>query len=121
MGWISVSVAAGGALFTVLFWLIRRRVSRLDELERAVFGNDGVRERLHKYVTQGSLDQKLADVRLELRGISEEGQLRETRILAAIENQTLVIGSEVREIKTDLRAQALRVDAVMQLANSNAR
>lgn len=113
MGWVSIGVAVFGAVFAVVWWLIRRRVSRLDALEDAVFGTDGMRERMHKYVTQGVLDAKLGEFRQQLAGISEEGQRREDRILAAINNQTLVVGSEVREIKQDLREQARRIDEVI--------
>lgn len=115
MGWVSIGVTAAGMAFAVLWWLIRRRVSRIDALEEAVFGNDGMRERLHKYVTHGVLDQKLGELRMQMAGISEEGQRREERILGAIENQTLVFGSEMREIKQDLRDQAKRIDEVMKL------
>lgn len=114
MGWVSIGVALFGALFAVVWWLIRRRVSRLDALEDAVFGSDGMRERMHKYVTHGVLDAKLVELRTQLLGISEEGQKREDRILAAINNQTLVVGSEVREIKQDIREQSRRIDEVMK-------
>jgi len=114
MGWVSIGVALFGAVFAVCWWLIRRRVSRIDALEDAVFGTDGMRERMHKYVTHGVLDTKLGELRQQLAGISEEGQRREDRIIEAIRNQTLVVGSEVRDIKTDLRAQAARIDEVFK-------
>jgi hypothetical protein len=117
MGWVSIGVAAFGAIFAVVWWLIRRRVSRLDALEDAVFGTDGMRERLHKYVTQGALETKLGELRSQLLGISEEGQRREDRILSAINNQTAVIGAEVQEIKQDIRAQAARVDDILMRGN----
>lgn len=110
--WVSIGIFWAGVIFTVIWWLIRRRVSRIDALEAAVFGTEGVRERLHKYVTHADLNQRLQDLTVQMGGISEEGQKREERILAAIERQTLLVGSEVREIKTDLRAQAVRIDAV---------
>ena len=121
MGWVSIGVAIGTALFAIVFWLVRRRVTRIDALESAVFGDNGVRDRFHKYVTHDILNEKLVQLRADMRGISEEGQKREERILSAIENQTLVVGSEVREIKTDLRAQAQRIDEVMRLASTNQR
>lgn len=125
IGWVSIGVAVGGAVFAFVFWLIRRVVERLDHIEGAIFGNEGMRERIHSYVTHSTLDAKMvafrADMRADMRGISEEGQKREERILAAIENQTLVVGSEVREIKTDLRAQATRIDEAMRIAHQNSR
>jgi hypothetical protein len=116
MGWVSIGVALFSTLAAVVFWLIRRRVTRLDALEAAVFGDSGVRERLHKYVTHEALDRKLNSLNEKVAGISEEGQRREDRILEAITNQTLVVGSEVREIKTDMRAQAARIDEAIRIA-----
>lgn len=121
MGWVSIGCAVGAAVFAVLFWLVRRRVTRLDTLEDAVFGNDGMRERLSKYVTHGVLDTRLSELRTQMSGISEEGQKREERILQAIKDQTKVVGNEVREIKVDMRAQAKRIDEVIVLATQNQR
>lgn len=112
--WVPIGIFAAGVVFTIVWWLVRRRVSRLDALEAAVFGTEGVRERLHKYVTHADLNTKLQELAGQMGGISEEGQKREERIIAAIERQTLVMGSEVREIKTDLRQQAARIDEVFR-------
>jgi hypothetical protein len=127
IGWVSIGVAGFGAVFTVVWWLIRRRVSRLDALEAAVFGDSGVNHRLHKFVTRDEFQRELLSLTTSMRGISEEGQRREERILQAIQNQTLVVGSEVRELKEDMRgqmgdlrqdvrAQAQRVDQLLQQA-----
>jgi hypothetical protein len=101
--WIMIGTAAAGIIFPVCFWWFRRRVSRLDALEAAVFGADGVQRHFAKYVTEVEFRREIGAVQLAMRGISEEGVRREDRLLKAIENQTLVIGSEVRELKTDVR------------------
>jgi len=113
MAWVSIGIAVFGAIFSVVWWLFLRRMSRIDALEAAVFGTDGLNLRLHKYVTQGTLEAEMGKLRQDLRGVSDEGQAREDRILKAIHNLNLVVGSEVREIKHDIRAQNERIDAVM--------
>ena len=110
MGWVSIGVAVGSALFGVVWWLIRRRVTRLDALEAAVFGTDGMRERMHKYVTHGDMNAKLGELRTQMLGISEEGQRREERILEAIKDGNTAVGQVVREIRQDLRDQSKRID-----------
>lgn len=118
--WIPLLVFIASLISGVIWYLVRRRVSRLDALESAVFGDSGVREKLHKYVTHDVLERRLGEVALAMRGISEEGVRREERILKAIENQTLVIGSEVMEIKHDIRSQNARIDMIVtNQANNN--
>lgn len=116
--WVSVSIFAGGIFFTIAWWLFRRRVTRLESLEAAVFGATGMP---HKYVTHEALNARIGELNLRMAGMAEEGQRREERILEAISNQTLVLGSEVREIKEDIRAQAKRVDTMLLTAAGNSR
>lgn len=110
-GWIMIGTTAASLIAGWIFWLVRRRVTRLDALENAVFGDNGMRVQLHKYVTQDQFQRELAALGAAMRGISEEGQKREERILKAIENQTLVVGSEVREVKAEVRDQLREVRA----------
>lgn len=116
MGWVAIAIAVFSALLGAVGWLINRRFRRLDSLEDAVFGTHGMRERM--YVTNGVLDVKINELRVQMSGVSEEGQLREERILEAIRNNTLVVGSEMREIKLDMREQNKRIDEVMRYATT---
>jgi len=128
--WIMLGAAIVSPIFTVIWWLVRRPVARIDRLEAAVFGESGVHMRMTKFATAEFVERKVAELQTAMRGISEEGQTREDRILKAIENQTLVVGSEMRELKqdvrdqvgelrNDVRQQANRVDALMQQQNGN--
>lgn len=120
-GWITILVALCTLLFSAIAWLIKRLVSRIDGLELSVFGETGVKERLNKYVTHEGMEQRLTAFNEQMRGLRDEGEKREERILAAISNQTLVIGSEVREIKQDIREQNTRIDRLMSFGNPNNR
>lgn len=119
--WVSIGIFSAGVVVAVIAWLIKRRISRLDALEAAVFGEAGVRNAFHKYATTAELDRRVSELRTSMQGISEEGQKREERILQAIERNTVVMGSEVREMradvreqlaemKTDIRQQSFRID-----------
>lgn len=109
MGWVAIGTTAAGMVFAVVWWLVRRRVSRLDALEAAVFGDTGVNHRLHKYVTREEFQREITNLSLAMRGISEEGVRREERILKAIEQQTQLVGTEVRDLKADVREQLREV------------
>lgn len=109
MGWVTIAVAVSGMIFTVAWYLVQRRVSRIDLLEQAVFGETGVRERMAKFITRQDFESRVGELTLQLRGVSEEGQKREDRILSAIQNQTAVLRSEIRD-------QATRIDAIFHPA-----
>lgn len=125
--WIMIGSTAVTLIGGWVFWLIRRRVSRLDALEQAVFGDTGMRMQLHKYVTQEQFQRDLAALGAAMRGISEEGQKREERILKAIEHNTSVVGAQMGEVKaelrhalsevrSDVRTQGLRVDELLRVS-----
>lgn len=122
--WVMIGCTLLGQILGMAWWLVRRPVGRIDRLEAAVFGESGVNMRLNRYVTTEAFEKRMGTIDLHLRGVSDEGQKREERILAAIHNQTLVVGSEVRELKadvrdqvkelrSDVRSQADRVDAFL--------
>lgn len=130
--WLAIGTFVGGVVFSVVWWHVRKRASRLEALEAAVFGAEGVTRHLAKYVTHAELQRELGALGVSLRGVSEEGQRREERIVAAIEQQTANIGREVRDLKEDLRAQVVelrqdvrsqqkRVDDFMMAANAGGR
>lgn len=119
--WVAIALCAANMVFAVAWWWWQSRHGRIIQLEAAVFGVDGLHKR---YVTHGEFRQQLDALGAAMRGISQEGQEREVRLLAAIERTSLVIGSEVRELKQDVRervtemkddnrALTARVDAVL--------
>lgn len=107
--WVMIGIAVATQVFSVVWWLVRRPVGRLDRLEAAVFGETGVHMKLTKFVTYDAFEKRMGTIDSHLRGVSEEGQKREERILRAIENQTLVVGSDVRELREDVREQLREV------------
>jgi hypothetical protein len=132
MAWVSIGIFVAGIVAGGIAWLIKRRISRLDALEAAVFGEAGVRNTFHKYATTAELEKRVGELKTGMQGISEEGERREERILAAIKNQTLVMGSEVREmrhdvreqmgeVKSDIRQQSQRIDDAIARSAPNSR
>jgi hypothetical protein len=115
--WIMLGAAIASPVFTIVWWLVRRPVARIDRLEAAVFGESGVHMRLAKFATTDHLDRKLAELRSAMQGMSEEGQRREDRILQAIQEQTRVVSLQLTETRADVRQQAQRVDALMSQQN----
>lgn len=112
--WIMLGAAIASPLFTIVWWLIRRPVARIDRLEHAVFGDAGVHMKLSRYVSLEVFDQRVRDINERMAGISEEGQRREDRILEAIRGQTHAVTTAIGEVKSDLRAQNQRIDEVMR-------
>lgn len=117
--WIMLGATIASPLFTIVWWLIRRPVARIDRLESAVFGETGVHMRLAKFATTEHLDRKLAELRLAMQGMSEEGQRREDRILSAIQEQTRLVSAQLTETRADVRQQSQRVDALMAQQTGN--
>jgi hypothetical protein len=117
MGWISIGLAVASIFFTIIWFYYKKRMTRLEALETAVFGVTGVHTTLNKYVTHEVLEHRLRDLTGTMRNMNEEGMRREERIIAAIQNQTNVLGIEIREIKEDVRNQSLRIDHV--ISNNN--
>lgn len=117
--WIMLGAAVASPLFTVVWWLLRRPVARLDRLEAAVFGESGVNMRLHKFATAEMLDRRVGELQAAMKGISEEGQRREDRILGAIETQTKLVSHQLSETRADVRQQSQRVDELMASRNGN--
>jgi hypothetical protein len=104
--WIMLGAAIASPLFTIIWWLVRRPVARIDRLEQAVFGESGVHMKLTSFATATLLDTRVAELRLAMKGISEEGQRREDRILQAI-----------TDMRQDVRQQSQRVDELMRQSN----
>jgi hypothetical protein len=111
--WVAICASIASHVFTVIWWLVRRPVGRIDRLESAVFGETGVNMRLTKFATAELLDRKLADVNAAMKGISEEGQRREDRILGAIQEQTRIVTTAMTEMRADIRHHGTRVDTLM--------
>jgi hypothetical protein len=120
-----IGTSGAGIAFTVWWFFWRKRLGRIEALEAAVFGADGVRNR---YVTRPEFERSVGELNTRMAGLSDEGQAREERILQAIERNTLVVGSEVREMKADvretlrefradMRAQTTRIDAAIAVAH----
>lgn len=114
MAWIAIGVAAANMVFTVVWSLMRRPGQRIDRLEAAVFGETGVNMRLTRYVTTESFEKRMTSIDEHLRGVSEEGQRREDRILSAITSQGEALSQSLGELRHDVRQQASRVDALLQ-------
>lgn len=110
MAWVAIAVCVANIVWTVVWSLVRKPGQRIDRLEAAVFGESGVNMRLAKYVTDEKFETRMAAIDLELRGISEEGQRREDRIVSVIREHGQQMNATLSEIKTDLRTQAQRVD-----------
>ena len=107
---------AGGFLTSILgafWWYYRKRLTRLEALESAVFGISGVHVQLHKYVTHDTLERRLNDLTTHIKGIAEEGVAREERIIDAIRNSSTDISADMRDIKQDIRATNLRIDTII--------
>lgn len=123
--WVMVGTVVLGAVLGIFIRSWYKRTARIEALELAVFGVDGVQKNFAKYVTETEFRREVGRLQTSIQGISEEGQSREDRILQAIENQTTVVGSEMRELKQDmrdqvgelredLRSQASRIDVIMR-------
>lgn len=121
MAWIALGAAIASPLFTVVWWIIRRPIGRIDRLESAVFGEHGVNLKLSKYATAEFVERKLAELGAAMRGISEEGQRREDRILREIREMRQDVRGAVGELREDGRQQAARVDALMQQQGNGGR
>ncbi len=117
-GWVAIGVFVLSTVFTVIWFYYKKRMTRIEALESAVFGNTGLGEKLHKYVTHEVLERRLSEFTVSMKGISEEGTRREERILEAISSQTLVLSAQISEVKTDVRQQSLRIDQVIQSNNN---
>ncbi len=113
MGWVAIGVAVAGMIFTVAWYLVQRRVTRIDLLEQAVFGDAGVRAHMQKFITREHLGERLQEVQMQMRGIREEGQQREQRILDALGTQTDLLGDTLRDVRQDIRSQSARIDAFL--------
>lgn len=116
--WVAIGVAIASHAFTVVWWIVRRPIGRIDRLEAAVFGESGVNMRLQKFATAEDLTRQAKDLTAHMRGISEEGQRREDRLLAAIENQTKLVAHGLGELRADVRQQSNRVDELMNARGS---
>jgi hypothetical protein len=116
--WIMLGAAIASPIFTVAFWLLRRPIGRIDRLEAAVFGESGVNMKLAKYVTTDAFEKRMGTIDTHLAGVSEEGQRREDRILAAINQQGQRLEGSLGEVKADIRAQSGRIDLLHQKPNA---
>ena len=137
--WVMIGIAIFSCSSGIVLWLIRRRLSRLDALELAVFGDAVKHPGLNIFATRAELekraqaitedvDKRLTMLSASMAGISEEGQKREERILEAIRsnNNSLVgavqdlkqdVRNQVSELRNDVRGQASRVDDLMRQNN----
>lgn len=109
-----IGIAVFQVVWQVGWHLMRRPGARLERLEGAVFGETGVNMKLHRYVSTEAFEKRVDALTAQMKGISEEGEAREDRILQAIERSNTLIGSDVREIKADVREQSRRIDDVIR-------
>lgn len=112
MGWVAIGLFFAGVAWAVVWYLVQRRVTRIDALEAAVFGETGVRSSLKNFITQDHLKQRLDEFRTQLLGVSEEGMKREERILAAIERTGEHVTLQMKEVREDVRSTNTRIDAL---------
>lgn len=114
MAWVAIGTCLANMAFTIAWALIRRPAKRIEQLEQAVFGETGVNMKLTRYVTTETFERRMTAIDDHLKGVSEEGQRREDRILTAITNQGVALSQSLGELKADLRQQATRVDSLLQ-------
>jgi hypothetical protein len=119
MAWVAIATSLATQVFTVVWWAVRRPIGRVDRLEVAVFGETGVNMRMQKFATADFVERKFVELQTAMRGISEEGERREDRIIKAINEQTRMVAEQLSETREDVRQQSRRVDELMTRSNGN--
>ena len=117
-GWVSIGVAIFGSVWTVFWWLVRKRseefAARLTSLEAAVSGDNGIRSKMMGLVTSDALEARMVGMSTQLAAVKEEGEQREERILNAIGTSSAALGQTLSDVRADIRSQAQRIDAIFR-------
>lgn len=113
--WVTLAVAVLGTMWSVAVWLVGRRLNRTDELEKAVSGPGGLAFKMQGLITREEFREHTEKLEELLKGISEEGQHRESRIRDHVDQGRRSSEQDMREIRRELSEIHRRVDATVRL------
>lgn len=113
--WVTIAVFVVGTMWSVVVWLVGRRINRTDHLENLVTGPEGLQSQIKGLITREEFREHTEKLEELLKGISEEGQHRETRIREHVDHGRRSQEQDLREIRRELSEIHRRVDATVRL------
>jgi hypothetical protein len=112
--WVTIGVFVAGILWSVGVWLAGRRVSRMDKLEETVNGKNGLVHMFDRLVTRDEFTEKHLEIEEILKGISEEGQVREQRIRDHVDQGRRNTEQDLRDLRQEINGLNRRIDAALR-------
>lgn len=112
--WVTIAVFVLGIMWSVAVWLVGRRVSRIDELEKQVNGREGLVRQVDRLITREEFVEGHAELEEILKGISEEGQVREQRMRDHGDQLRRALEQDLRELRREMSEIHKRVDVAMR-------
>ncbi len=73
-GWVTISVAIFGTMWSVGVWLVRRRLDRMDKLEEQIYGREGLIRQVDRLITREEFNDRHVQIEDILQRLSEEGE-----------------------------------------------
>jgi hypothetical protein len=108
--WLTIALFFAGIVGTVVAWLLKRFIGKVDQIDAAIYGDAGLFRLLAAYVKREDHDVANAELAAQMEKMRLEAIQREGRIIEAIERQGDTTTQENRILRTDLGKLHDRID-----------